>query len=371
VLAAFKEAWNRGDLAATAATFADDAVLVGGGKCKGCPCQGRDAIIKGILAPSLKPIWGRILVQDFARITTKGDTVTAWWVERNFQPLAGAEVVRGWLTATVAGGLITSLRLRYDLGDPETVRIRSNMGDLVFALPSADEVVTSSARVLLGVPADARKTSVVVCMGDPDSDQPPMSAQIYQTGGDARFVLDDLVDGHSESLIPVPRDVLLLGGYRIRIDVRGESKPVADGRVLALRSPDRFSELRSRLTAGGSAGTPEGDQRVDQLVLQLEKNARAQLSQNNEAQALTGLFEMMRGIHAELDAGNLSDAGRRTALAALGRWVGMFARVFASTPCDPQIASWIETERATIRSALEAHGAAVETGPAGSRWEPV
>ena len=170
------------------------------------------------------------------------------WELRNWNPGLvnwlddyGLFVVRGWHSVTAENGLITKYRLRYDLSDPRTLRTRKMTGDIVFTLGALEIASSPKVMLLLSTATDPKHTPVVVYVGEPESGQEPMSIHIFErdsaTSGQVAFHLNDIIDGHSETMLDVTREGLLTGRYGIEIRHKGDSKPIMRVKTLDLRSP--------------------------------------------------------------------------------------------------------------------------------------
>jgi hypothetical protein len=281
---------------------------------------------------------------------------------------------RGWLTLTVEAGRIKYFRMRYDLNDPETIRIRTLVGEMVFAMMAPD-LVASPGRILLKQGATEAQTVVVVYMGEPETAQPTFSARLTRNDGTVErvaAVLSDVEDGQSESTIPIAMDVLLSGRYRAEVRRPGDSAIVVACTLKGLRDPLRVIRLRERLTEPGPwPAVISGARRVDQAVTALEAAARSALERRDSSHALYQVFKWMRAIHGELDEGTVDEPARIVALAALARWIGIFPMLPTAIDEDPAIVTWTAEERARIETHLRAVGASSEVGPADTRWTPL
>lgn len=230
VLHAFVAAVRQGELERAMELFADDAVVVGLGACKGDPCIGKAAI----RADFVQQVMGfQLKVGDVA---VKGNRVSAPWIARyGMEGLPrGATQGRGALRATVDRGRITRLESRYDLDDPETIRLRAHMNEIIFALNEPDGVRGSSFRVLLAHRGEAA-TAVVVQSAAPDLPA-AMTASVREgtcaEPGRVAFELRRLVDGYSETTVPRHMDALLAADHSIEV-------LAADGRRAACASVPR------------------------------------------------------------------------------------------------------------------------------------
>lgn len=119
---AFRDAINRGDVAAALALYADDAFIDnatgGAGPCVGAPCVGKTAIEKHI----------KHLVDSKVRTTAlneyvSGNVLTVRTEARNdLTRKAGVERVIQWEIIEIRNGKISAVRALRERTDPESAR---------------------------------------------------------------------------------------------------------------------------------------------------------------------------------------------------------------------------------------------------------
>ncbi len=147
----------------------------------------------------------------------------------------------------------------------------------------------------------------------------------------------------------------------------------------------RLGEFRARLQALPPVA-PMGDDRVARLARQCELDITAAFDNDlNAPQALGHLFEFVRAVNRELDAGT-AVPGAEAALRELDRLMTVLDILPTTKALDPALAHWVEDqikarekarkskdfkEADRVRDALRAKGVELEDTPSGTKWRVV
>jgi hypothetical protein len=236
VFRAFLAAFDTRRLEPVMAYLADDVVLIGVGGCKGRPCRGKAQAREKFLASTVPGGWKyEMKVERVA-----GDRLDATW-RSSIPPDAataspsGVGSARGQVTVRVRGGKITSLRLRYDLSDPESILLRQALGEIVFSLKRADGFAITPDRVI--VQPHSEDSAVVVYVDDLPSNS--LVAHIHRgacgAGGEIAFELSTFAEGESHSVVPLAESAFAAGAPALNVDLhrRGAAAPILCGNIPA------------------------------------------------------------------------------------------------------------------------------------------
>lgn len=144
----------------------------------------------------------------------------------------------------------------------------------------------------------------------------------------------------------------------------------------------RVGDFAERL-ANATAGTPQ----MSTIAAELEKNATDAFNEDlNAPEAMGELFEFIRMINAELDAGGDDAAGLEAARKAFALVNGVLDIVPGPAEVDDALGAWVEERLAArreararrdfaaadaIRGELDGKGIAIEDTPQGTRWKKV
>jgi cysteinyl-tRNA synthetase len=164
--------------------------------------------------------------------------------------------------------------------------------------------------------------------------------------------------------------------YRKQLNLAAESLEASTN---AVRRVGDFAERLAAATAGTAAMTGIADE--------LERTATAALYDDlNAPEAVGALFEFIRRVNAELDAGGSDAQGLERARAAFALIDGVLDLVPGEAKVDEGLAAWAEERLAArreargrrdfaaadaIRAELEERGIAIEDTPQGTRWKKV
>jgi cysteinyl-tRNA synthetase len=164
--------------------------------------------------------------------------------------------------------------------------------------------------------------------------------------------------------------------YRKQLNLAEESLEASSNAVR------RVGDFAERL-AGAAAGTPA----MAAIADDLERTATAALYYDlNAPEAVGALFEFIRRVNAELDAGGSDAEGLERARAAFALINGVLDLVPGETELDEGLAEWVEERLAArresrgrrdfaaadaIRGELDGRGIAIEDTPQGTRWKKV
>jgi len=164
--------------------------------------------------------------------------------------------------------------------------------------------------------------------------------------------------------------------YRKQLNLTAES---LDASTNAVRRVGDFAERLAAAPAGTAAMTA--------IAGELERTATAALYDDlNAPEAVGALFEFIRRVNAELDAGGSDAQGLERARAAFARINGVLDIVPGEAEVDEGLAAWVEERLAArrdargrrdfaaadaIRGELEGRGIAIEDTPQGTRWKKV
>lgn len=164
--------------------------------------------------------------------------------------------------------------------------------------------------------------------------------------------------------------------YRKQLNLAEES---LEASANAVRRVGDFAERLANATAG--------TQKMTTISAELEKNATDAFNDDlNAPEAMGELFEFIRMINAELDAGGDDVAGLEAARKAFALVNGVLDIVPGPAEVDDALGAWVE-ERLTarreararrdfaaadaIRGELDGKGIAIEDTPQGTRWKKV
>jgi cysteinyl-tRNA synthetase len=164
--------------------------------------------------------------------------------------------------------------------------------------------------------------------------------------------------------------------YRKQLNLAEESLEASSNAVR------RVGDFAERL-AGAAAGTPA----MAAIADDLERTATAALYYDlNAPEAVGALFEFIRRVNAELDAGGSDAEGLERARAAFALINGVLDLVPGEAELDEGLAEWVEERLAArresrgrrdfaaadaIRGELDGRGIAIEDTPQGTRWKKV
>jgi cysteinyl-tRNA synthetase len=164
--------------------------------------------------------------------------------------------------------------------------------------------------------------------------------------------------------------------YRKQLNLAEES---LEASANAVRRVGDFAERLAAAEGGTEAMVAIADE--------LERTAIASLSDDlNAPEALGALFEFIRRVNAELDAGGSNAEGLARARSAFALVDGVLDLVPGEAELDAGLATWVEERLAArreargrrdfaaadaIRGELEGRGIAIEDTPQGTRWKKV
>ena len=164
--------------------------------------------------------------------------------------------------------------------------------------------------------------------------------------------------------------------YRKQLNLAEESLEASSNAVR------RVGDFAQRL-AGASGGT----EKMSAIAAELVESATGAFNDDlNAPEALAALFEFIRMVNAELDAGGTDQKGLDDARQAFALVNGVLDIVPGEPELDAALSSWVE-ERLTarreararrdfaaadaIRGELDGRGIAIEDTPQGTRWKKV
>jgi cysteinyl-tRNA synthetase len=123
------------------------------------------------------------------------------------------------------------------------------------------------------------------------------------------------------------------------------------------------------------------------IARELESSARAAFDDDlNAPEALGALFEFIRMVNAELDAGGTDQTGLENARKAFALVNGVLDLVPGDAEVDSTLSAWVEERLAArreargrrdfaaadaIRGELDGRGISIEDTPQGTRWKKV
>jgi cysteinyl-tRNA synthetase len=164
--------------------------------------------------------------------------------------------------------------------------------------------------------------------------------------------------------------------YRKQLNLTEESLEASANAVR------RVGDFAERLAAA-TAGTP----RMSALAAELQRTATDAFNDDlNAPEAMAALFEFIRLVNAELDAGGTDAAGLDAARKAFALVNGVLDIVPEEPEVDDTLAEWVEDRLAArreararrdfaaadaIRGELDGKGIAIEDTPQGTRWKKV
>ncbi len=164
--------------------------------------------------------------------------------------------------------------------------------------------------------------------------------------------------------------------YRKQLNLGEES---LEASANAVRRVGDFAERLANATAG--------TQNMTTIAAELEKNATDAFNDDlNAPEAMGELFEFIRMINAELDAGGDDAAGLEAARKAFALVNGVLDIVPEPAEVDDALGAWVEERLAArreararrdfaaadaIRGELDGKGIAIEDTPQGTRWKKV
>jgi cysteinyl-tRNA synthetase len=164
--------------------------------------------------------------------------------------------------------------------------------------------------------------------------------------------------------------------YRKQLNLAEESLEASSN---AVRRVGDFAERLAAAT-GGTAN-------MSAIAEQLERTAIDAFNDDlNAPEAMAALFEFIRMINAELDAGGSDAAGLAAARKAFAMVNGVLDIVPGEPEVDAGLAEWVEGRLAArreararrdfaaadaIRGELDGKGIAIEDTPQGTRWKKV
>lgn len=164
--------------------------------------------------------------------------------------------------------------------------------------------------------------------------------------------------------------------YRKQLNLAEESLEASSNAVR------RVGDFAERLAAAS-----EGTENMSSIAAELVESATDAFNDDlNAPEALAALFEFIRMVNAELDAGGTDHKGLERARQAFALVNGVLDIVPGEPELDATLSSWVE-ERLTarrgararrdfaaadaIRGELDGRGIAIEDTPQGTRWKKV
>jgi len=164
--------------------------------------------------------------------------------------------------------------------------------------------------------------------------------------------------------------------YRKQLNLAEDS---LEASANAVRRVGDFADRLARATGG--------TENMSAIAEQLESSAKAAFYDDlNAPEAVGALFEFIRMINAELDAGGSDQAGLESARRAFALVNGVLDLVPGEAEIDSALSSWVEERLAArreargrrdfaaadaIRGELDGRGIAIEDTPQGTRWKKV
>jgi cysteinyl-tRNA synthetase len=164
--------------------------------------------------------------------------------------------------------------------------------------------------------------------------------------------------------------------YRKQLNLTEES---LDASSNAVRRVGDFAERLAAATAG--------TQNMSALAADLQRAAITAFNDDlNAPEAMAALFEFIRMVNAELDAGGTDAAGLDAARKAFALVNGVLDIVPEEPEVDDALSGWVEERLAArreararrdfaaadaIRGELDGKGIAIEDTPQGTRWKKV
>src|SRR5665647_906293 len=164
--------------------------------------------------------------------------------------------------------------------------------------------------------------------------------------------------------------------YRKQLNLAEESLEASSN---AVRRVGDFAERLATATGG--------TEKMNEIARELEITATEALSDDlNAPEAMGALFEFIRMVNAELDAGGSDVAGLEAARATFALVNGVLDIVPGEAQIEDALGQWVEERLAArreargrrdfaaadaIRGELDGKGIAIEDTPQGTRWKKV
>jgi cysteinyl-tRNA synthetase len=164
--------------------------------------------------------------------------------------------------------------------------------------------------------------------------------------------------------------------YRKQLNLAEES---LEASANAVRRVGDFADRLVRATGG--------TENMSAIARELESSARAAFVDDlNAPEALGALFEFIRMVNAELDAGGTDQTGLENARKAFALVNGVLDLVPGDAEVDSTLSAWVEERLAArreargrrdfaaadaIRGELDGRGISIEDTPQGTRWKKV
>lgn len=198
-------------------------------------------------------------------------------------------------------------------------------------------------------------------------------AKMAKRVGNVAGVEDIRANGISAAAV---RHFMFSVHYRKQLNLAEES---LDASANAVRRVGDFADRLAR-AAGGT-------ENMSAIARQLESSARAAFDDDlNAPEAVGALFEFIRMVNAELDAGGTDENGLENARKAFALVNGVLDLVPGDAEVDGALSAWVDERLAArreargrrdfaaadaIRGELDGRGISIEDTPEGTRWKKV
>jgi cysteinyl-tRNA synthetase len=198
-------------------------------------------------------------------------------------------------------------------------------------------------------------------------------AKMAKRVGNVAGVEDLRTEGISAAAV---RHFMFSVHYRKQLNLAEESLEASTNAVR------RVGDFAERLAAA-TAGTPA----MSTLAAELQRTATNAFNDDlNAPEAMAALFEFIRMVNAELDAGGTDAAGLDAARKAFALVNGVLDIVPEQPEVDDNLSQWVEDRLAArrearakrdfaaadaIRGELDGRGISIEDTPQGTRWKKV
>jgi len=198
-------------------------------------------------------------------------------------------------------------------------------------------------------------------------------AKMAKRVGNVASVEDLRANGISAAAV---RHFMFSVHYRKQLNLAEES---LEASANAVRRVGDFAERLARATGG--------TENMSVIAQQLESAARAAFDDDlNAPEAVGALFEFIRMVNAELDAGGTDQPGLEDARKAFALVNGVLDLVPGDAEVDDALSVWVEERLAArreargrrdfaaadaIRGELDGRGISIEDTPQGTRWKKV